>query len=110
MFRTFFSSFAGFGVFAIVIPCSAFVIIAILTWSQIKAYRLGLVRTYSPQEEVHHRTVVEKVSFGKKIVTAFVEMDVIGLLLFTAGWTCLILPLNLAKYVTPPTRYQMAQN
>lgn len=89
--------FIGFGVFAILIPGSAFVIITILSWSQIKASRLGLVRSYSPQEEVHHRTVAEKVSFGKKVVTALVEMDAIGLLLFTAGWTCLILPLNLAK-------------
>ena len=45
------------------------------------------------------REDVAKVPIANRLVLAAKEVDLIGLLLFTAGWTCLLLPLTLAKLV-----------
>lgn len=89
---------AGYGLFAILFPVCAVPIVGILLWSQIRAYKLGLVHTTNVYDEAEVRVpVVEKVPLLKRVLVFLEQMDFIGLLLFTAGWTCLLLPLNLAK-------------
>lgn len=87
----------GYGMFAIILPACALPIIGILLWSQRKAKKLGIVHSTNPYEEVQMREDVAKVPVLRQVIMAAKEVDIVGLLLFTAGWTCLLLPLTLAK-------------
>jgi len=87
----------GYGMFAILFPVCAIPIIGILAWSQIKARRSGLVHSTNPYEAVQVRENIAKVPLAKSLLVWSREMDLIGLVLFTAGWTCLLLPLTLAN-------------
>ena len=89
----------GYGMFSIMFPITAIPIIATLAWSQIKAYKLGLVHTANPYEETKIRQEVAHTPVINRLYVVTTEIDLIGLLLFTAGWTCLLLPLTLAKYM-----------
>lgn len=73
--------------FAILFPICAVPIIGILAWSQIKAKRAGLVHSTNPYEEVQMREQVAKQPILRRLRVWSSEMDLIGLLLFTAGWT-----------------------
>jgi len=91
--------------FAILIPGCAVPIIGILAWSQIKAYRLGVVHTANPYIETQMREQKQELGpdakKSKLVSKAFLlgcqEIDLIGLLLFTAGWTCVLLPLTIVN-------------
>lgn len=86
--------------FAILFPVCAVPIVGILLWSQIRAYKLGLVHTTNVYDEAEVRVAaVNKVPILRRVAVFLDQMDFIGLLLFTAGWTLLLLPLNLAKSV-----------
>jgi hypothetical protein len=74
--------------FAILFPICAIPIIGILLWSQVRAKKSGLVHSTNPYEEVQVRGAVAKLPLGKQLAVWSREMDAIGLLLFTAGWTC----------------------
>lgn len=74
--------------FAILFPVCGLPIIGILAWSQIKAKRLGLVHSTNPYEAVQVRENVAKIPLAKALLVWSREMDLIGLILFTAGWTC----------------------
>ena len=79
----------GYGMFAILFPACAIPIVGILLWSQIKAYKLGVVHTTNPYEETEARiAVVNKTPLLKRVYAFLDQMDIVGLLLFTAGWTC----------------------
>lgn len=77
--------------FAILFPVCAIPIIGILAWSQIKARRSGLVHSTNPYEAVQVRENIAKVPLAKSLLVWSREMDLIGLILFTAGWTCVSL-------------------
>lgn len=95
----------GYGMFAILIPGSAVIIIGILAWSQIKAYRLGVVHTANPYVETQLREKKEELGpdanklklAGRAFLLGCQEVDLVGLLLFSAGWTCLLLPLTIVN-------------
>merc|ERR1712225_10971 len=87
----------GYGMFAILFPACAIPIVATLAWSQWKAYKLGLVHTSNPFEETQLKEQVAKRPILARIMAVCIEMDAIGLLLFTAGWTLLLLPLTIAN-------------
>ena len=87
----------GFGMFAIMFPITSIPIIVTLAWSQIKAYRLGIVHTANPYEETKMRQEIAHTPILNRIYVGISEIDLIGLFLFTAGWTCLLLPLTIAK-------------
>ena len=87
----------GYGMFAILFPACAIPIVGILLWSQIKAYKLGVVHTTNPYEETEARiAVVNNTPLLKRVYAFLDQMDVIGLLLFTAGWTCVSLASRIA--------------
>ena len=74
--------------FAIVLPVGALPIIGILFWSQLRAKKLGLVHTTNLYEEAEVKVAaVNQSSILKRIAVFLDQMDFIGLLLFTAGWT-----------------------
>lgn len=73
--------------FAILLPACSIPIIVTLIWSQWKAYKLGLVHTTNPYEETRLKEQVAKRPILTRIAVVCIEMDAIGLLLFTAGWT-----------------------
>lgn len=74
--------------FAIVLPGGAIPLIGILLWSQVRAKKLGLVHTTNLYEEAETKVAaVNKSPILKQIAVFLDQMDFIGLLLFTAGWT-----------------------
>lgn len=87
----------GYGMFAILFPVCSIPIIGILAWSQIKARRSGLVHSTNPYEAVQVRETVGKIPLARSLLVWSREMDLVGLILFTAGWTCLLLPITLAN-------------
>lgn len=74
--------------FAIVLPAGAIPLIGILLWSQIRAKKLGLVHTTNLYGEAETKVAaVNKSPILMQIAVFLDQMDFIGLLLFTAGWT-----------------------
>lgn len=79
--------------FAILFPVCSIPIIGILAWSQIKARRSGLVHSTNPYEAVQVRETVGKIPLARSLLVWSREMDLVGLILFTAGWTCVSRPI-----------------
>lgn len=79
---------AGYGMFAILVPVCSAPIIGALTWSQLKAKRLGVIHSLNPNASVTVRSSTASGSIGARLKSWASEVDAIGLLLLGAGWTC----------------------
>ncbi|KAG8900112.1 hypothetical protein FRC00_014382 [Tulasnella sp. 408] len=75
----------GYGMFAILIPAALSPLILTLFWAEHAAYKRG----YLEREK--------SVPLGEKIKRAIIDIDVLGLLLLSAGVALLLLPLTLAN-------------
>ena len=74
--------------FAIIIPVCSAPVIGALTWSQIRAKRLGVIHSLNPNAALVQRVGAEQTSFAVKVKVWVTEVDLVGLLLLGAGWTC----------------------
>lgn len=83
--------------FSIVVPAATLAIILTLFWAQHRARKLGVTATnYLGAEET---AVAERanVPLTKRLLGHLVDLDAFGLLMFAAGWSCLLLPLTLVN-------------
>ncbi|GAA5823732.1 hypothetical protein JCM5353_008574 [Sporobolomyces roseus] len=114
----------GYGMFIILIPVVLSPIIGTLFWAQHRAAKLGLdstdlveknggtaakggprVRRSFGQRASNARHLLTHPSelgpkfanFGRSLWAHLIDFDALGLLLFGAGWACLLLPLNLVN-------------
>ncbi|BGP11691.1 hypothetical protein JCM10049v2_007611 [Rhodotorula toruloides] len=88
----------GYAMFIILIPVTLSPIISTLLWAQIRAKRLGLDATDLVEE--HGGTIAKAKDtrpLGKRMLSWALDIDALGLLLFGAGWACILLPLTLAN-------------
>lgn len=89
--------------FCILIPATLSPVIGTLLWAQLRAKRLGLSAT--DYHETNGGTAArekDRRSIGSKLVTWAVDIDALGLILFGAGWACVLLPLTLTNKSTLP--------
>ncbi|GAA5982518.1 hypothetical protein JCM10908_006680 [Rhodotorula pacifica] len=88
----------GYGMFCILIPTTLAPVIGTLLWAQIRAKRLGLSATdYDEQHGGTRVAAQEKRSLGSKLLSWAIDIDALGLILFGAGWACVLLPLTLTN-------------
>jgi hypothetical protein len=85
--------------FTILIPATLAPIVVTLYWAQHRAKKLGVLAT-----EYHEtaggptaRAGRSQTPFMKRFFHHVVDVDAFGLLLFAAGWACLLLPLTLVN-------------
>ncbi|KAM0755497.1 drug:h+ antiporter [Meredithblackwellia eburnea MCA 4105] len=90
----------GYGMFAILIPVTVGPIIGVLAWAQFRAKKLGVVATNYQDGEDAKLESHKDVPIGSLIYNHIIDLDALGLLLFAAGWTCLLLPLTLVNRST----------
>ncbi|KAK4703700.1 hypothetical protein P7C70_g2520, partial [Phenoliferia sp. Uapishka_3] len=87
----------GYGMFAIIMPAAIAPIVVTLFWAQYRAKKLGVQATnYLDQDDVA-RTAESEHAFFARMWHHLVDLDAFGLLLFAAGWSCLLLPLTLVN-------------
>ncbi|GAA5884753.1 hypothetical protein JCM3774_005805 [Rhodotorula dairenensis] len=89
----------GYGMFCILIPATLAPVIVTLLWAQIRAKRLGLSATdYDEQNGGTAAAFVkDRRSIGSKLLSWAIDIDALGLILFGAGWACILLPLTLTN-------------
>ncbi|GAA5991512.1 hypothetical protein JCM5350_005191 [Sporobolomyces pararoseus] len=98
----------GYGMFIILIPVVLSPIIGTLFWAQRRASKLGLDSTdlletnggTAVQGGPRRREAASLSSFSRSLWQHLVDFDALGLLLFGAGWACLLLPLTLVNKAT----------
>ncbi|GAA5964033.1 hypothetical protein JCM3765_007847 [Sporobolomyces pararoseus] len=103
----------GYGMFVILIPVVLSPIIGTLFWAQHRASKLGLDSTDlletnggttaqgAPRTSLPQRLKAASLSsFSRSLWRHLVDFDALGLLLFGAGWACLLLPLTLVNKAT----------
>lgn len=85
--------------FCILIPATLAPVIGTLLWAQIRAKRLGLSATdYDEQNGGTAAVAVkDRRSIGSKLLSWAIDIDALGLILFGAGWACVLLPLTLTN-------------
>ncbi|GAA6059139.1 hypothetical protein JCM10212_003886 [Sporobolomyces blumeae] len=91
----------GYGMFIILIPVVLSPIIVTLFWAQFRARKLGLDST--DIAEINGGTAArakDTRSFARRMIGHAIDFDAVGLILFGAGWACLLLPLNLVNKAT----------
>lgn len=85
----------GYGMFAIIIPICTFPIISTLTWGQLRAKKLGvLATTYHGEQQV---VFASRLSVKQRIINAMIDIDLVGLILFAAGWALVLVPLTIVN-------------
>ncbi|GAA5883462.1 hypothetical protein JCM16303_003809 [Sporobolomyces ruberrimus] len=93
----------GYGMFIILIPVVLSPIAGTLFWAQYRAKKLGLDSTdlveanggTAAREKTHSNQ-----SFVRSVLNHLIDFDALGLILFGAGWACLLLPLTLVNKAT----------
>lgn len=86
------------GMFCILIPATLAPVIGTLLWAQIRAKRLGLSATnFDEQQGGAIAAAKDRRSFGSKLLSWAIDIDALGLILFGAGWACILLPLTLTN-------------
>lgn len=81
----------GYGMFAIIVPAAVAPITITLYWAQNRAKKLGVVAT-SIADEVDAPRIVSNKAFLTRFWIFLIDMDALGLLIFAAGWACLLVP------------------
>ncbi|KAI5476706.1 MFS transporter, drug:H+ antiporter [Pseudohyphozyma bogoriensis] len=89
----------GYAMFIFIMPASLALITGTLFWGQHRAKKLGVVATEYVDKTGGPTAAAEKdtTPIVRRTFNHFVDMDFFGLLLFAAGWTCLLLPLTLVN-------------
>ncbi|KAJ3740665.1 drug:h+ antiporter [Lentinula detonsa] len=89
----------GYGMFAIIVPAAVAPITITLYWAQHRAKKLGVVATNinDATGESDAPRIVSNQPFLRKFWNFLVDMDALGLLIFAAGWACLLVPLTLVN-------------
>ncbi|KAI5477370.1 MFS transporter, drug:H+ antiporter [Pseudohyphozyma bogoriensis] len=92
----------GYVMFIFIMPASLALITATLFWGQHRAKKLGLVATEYVDKAGGPTAAAAKdtTPIVRRIVNHLIDMDAFGLLLFAAGWSCLLLPLTLVNRAT----------
>ncbi|GJN94076.1 hypothetical protein Rhopal_007140-T1 [Rhodotorula paludigena] len=88
----------GYAMFIILIPVTIAPIAGTLFWAQHRAKKLGLDST--DLVEANGGTAAKAKdtrSLGKRVLSYAIDIDALGLILFAAGWACILLPLTLVK-------------
>ncbi|GAA6042902.1 hypothetical protein JCM8097_002761 [Rhodosporidiobolus ruineniae] len=88
----------GYAMFIILIPVVLAPIIVTLFWAQYRAKKLGLDAT--DLIEANGGTAAKAKDtrpWGQRLLSYAVEIDAMGLLLFGAGWACILLPITLTN-------------
>lgn len=83
--------------FCIIIPVACAPIMGTLFFAQRKAKRLGVVATNYNAEFETARAARDTRSLAKRVLGHLIDVDALGLLLFGAGWTCVLLPITLVN-------------
>jgi SIT family siderophore-iron:H+ symporter-like MFS transporter len=84
---------AGFGMFTILIPALISPVIGILAWNEHRARKAGALE---------HIVAPWKLgSAGKFARSLVVDMDLLGLLLLVASFTCILIPLTIVRALAP---------
>ncbi|KAL8278568.1 hypothetical protein RQP46_009060 [Phenoliferia psychrophenolica] len=84
--------------FAIIMPAAIAPIVATLFWAQHRAKKLGVEATnYRDDKTDKVLSVKDRVSLVQRVRTHLIDLDAFGLLLFAAGWACVLLPLTLVN-------------
>lgn len=80
--------------FAIIVPAAVAPITITLYWAQHRAKKLGVVATNinDATGEVDAPRIVSNQPFLLKFWNFLIDMDALGLLIFAAGWACLLVP------------------
>lgn len=81
----------GYGMFAIIVPAAIAPITITLYWAQNRAKKLGVVAT-NIADEVDAPRIVSDKPFLTRFWLFLIDMDALGLLIFAAGWACLLVP------------------
>ncbi|GAA6017459.1 hypothetical protein JCM10207_008233 [Rhodosporidiobolus poonsookiae] len=91
----------GYAMFIILIPVTLAPIIGTLFWAQHRAKKLGLDST-DYVEEKGGRVAAAKDTrpFLTRLLSYAIDIDALGLLLFGAGWACILVPLTLVNKAT----------
>ncbi|GAA5833685.1 hypothetical protein JCM11251_003205 [Rhodosporidiobolus azoricus] len=88
----------GYAMFIILIPVTLAPIIVTLFWAQWRAKKLGLDSTDLIEKNGGTQAAAKDTRpFGKRLLGYAIDIDAIGLILFGAGWACLLLPLTLTN-------------
>ncbi|GAA5886423.1 hypothetical protein JCM5296_001901 [Sporobolomyces johnsonii] len=88
----------GYGMFVILIPVTLAPVIGTLFWAQRRANKLGLDST--DLIETNGGTAArakDTRAFMTRVWSWCTDIDAIGLILFGAGWACVLLPLTLVN-------------
>ncbi|GAA5992982.1 hypothetical protein JCM10908_000783 [Rhodotorula pacifica] len=92
----------GYGMYLAVMPCVMVPAIAALFGLERRAYRLGLINIAAAkmgiEDDAGVEVEIEQKSLREKCVSAFHELDTIGLILLGFGWSLLLLPFSLSAY------------
>ncbi|GAA5937910.1 uncharacterized protein JCM15063_005410 [Sporobolomyces koalae] len=93
----------GYGMFIILIPVVLSPIVGTLFWAQHRASKLGLDSTDLVEKNggtAARGNSLDGRSFLERTRDHLVDFDALGLILFGAGWACLLLPLTLVNRST----------
>ena len=84
----------GYGMFAIIVPAAVAPITITLYWAQYRAKKLGVAATNigAAADGTEAPRMVSNKPFLLKFWHFLVDLDAPGLLLFAAGWACLLVP------------------
>ena len=88
----------GYGMFCIIIPAGTAPIIGVLFWAQRRAKKLGVQATnydYKNKEDV--AVVRDERPIKERVVSHLFDMDIIGLVLFSFGFSLFLLPITLVN-------------
>ncbi|KAF5383397.1 hypothetical protein D9757_006152 [Collybiopsis confluens] len=88
----------GYGMFAIIVPAAVAPITITLYWAQHRAKKLGVVaNNVGGTGDIDAPRIVSNQPFLLKFWQFLVDLDAPGLILFAAGWACLLVPLTLVN-------------
>ncbi|GAA5902498.1 hypothetical protein JCM6882_002768 [Rhodosporidiobolus microsporus] len=91
----------GYAMFIILIPVTLAPIIVTLFWAQWRAKKLGLDSTDLIEKNGGTQAAAKDTRpLGQRLLGYAIDIDALGLLLFGAGWACLLLPLTLVNKAT----------
>lgn len=88
----------GYAIFTIIVSCSASLIMGVLFWAQRKAKDLGVGATnYSQHGDEVTLAARDERPIWARFWSIISDIDFIGLLLFAAGWSMMLVPITLVN-------------
>ncbi|BGP20482.1 hypothetical protein JCM10213v2_008643 [Rhodosporidiobolus nylandii] len=91
----------GYGMFIILIPVCVAPIVATLAWAQHRAKKLGLDATDLAEKNGGTAARIKDTRpIAQRVLGWAIDIDALGLLLFGAGWACVLVPLTLVNKAT----------